>query len=133
MSDRVDIALMQVSLSKSEAKRIILEKLHSYILDEYRAPYMTEQFVENLISNNTRITIHSVRDQRLPENSVFPIISINFLPYEGAPFYDDLVVFFDRLSDKRIMGLQLFPTSFFNAEAKFYRLLANALHFLPLG
>jgi len=133
MANRLQFGLMGTSLSLDEAKRIFTEKLHSFILDEYREPFMTEQFVENLINNNTRVTIHFVNDVMLPENSVFPLASINFRPYEGAPFYDDLVVFFDTLSDKRIMGLKIFPFAFFNAEEKFYRFLLNAIHFLPLG
>jgi len=129
MAEREVFGLLATNLSPQELKLHIAAKFKSLVENEYRYPFMNEEFILDLLRKSF-VSIETLEAPNVPPNTVFPILSIELESYEGAPFFNQLKSFLERLGEKTVSNMKLFPISYYNPASRTFHFVINVIPFI---
>jgi len=138
------VLLWKVTGNSHEARDQLIKKFEIFMLEQYREPFMNDDFVRKFVSERVVVDFVELTPENFPAlvgaptlNSsvrptrcLCPFFAIDISPLINEPYFNQVKSFFERFSQLRKNNMDVFQTKQFFEDINRWALAANWLHFM---
>jgi len=138
------VFLWKVAGNSHEARDQLIKKFEIFMLEQYREPFMTDDFVRKFVSERVVVNFVEVTPENFPAlvgattlnssarptNCLCPYFVIDISPLINEPYFNQVKSFFERFSQLQKNNMDVFQITKFLEDMNRWVLAANWLNFL---